>query len=95
MKLSYSQTKNITNLQKHGIALEAARLLDWDLLIVAEDERHDYGEMRLIGFAPIAKRLYCIVYTERNENIHVISLRKANTREVKRYVETRKNIKSE
>jgi uncharacterized protein len=95
MKLSYSQTKNITNLQKHGIALEAAQLLDWDLLIVAEDERHDYGEMRLIGFAPIAKRLYCIVYTERNENIHVISLRKANTREVKRYVETRKNIKSE
>lgn len=58
MKFSYSQTKNITNLQKHGIALEAARLLDWDLLIVAEDERHDYGEMRLIGFAPIAKRLY-------------------------------------
>ena len=94
MKLSYTKIKNIGNIQKHGISLDDARLLDWDSLIFIEDKRKDYGEVRLVGFTPIAHRLYCIVYTERNETIHVISLRKANTREVNRYVKSRQNIET-
>lgn len=92
MKFGFSQLKNLSNLQKHGISLEDAKLLDWSLLLFIEDERKDYGEVRLIGYAPLGNRLYCIVYTERNEMIHVISLRKANTREVTRYVKARQNI---
>lgn len=92
MKLSFTQFKNISNLQKYGISLEDAGLLDWNLLLFLEDERQDYGEVRLIGYAPLGNRLYYIVYTERNEVIHVISLRKANSREVTRYVKARKNI---
>ncbi len=64
-----------------------------DLTPATEDERKDYGEVRFIGYAPLGNRLYCIVYTERNEMIHVISLRKANIREVPRYVKARQNIK--
>ena len=94
MKFSFTEIKNLSNLQKHGISLENARLLDWNFIFVAEDTRKDFGEVRLIGYAPLAKRLYCIVYTERNEIIHVISLRKANAREVRKYVKTRQNIKS-
>ena len=94
MRFSYSKNKNLTNLQKHGISLADAKLLDWNSLLFIEDEREDYGEVRLIGFAPMANRLYCIVYTERSEAIHVISLRKANTREVNRYVKSRKNIET-
>ncbi|WP_081755149.1 BrnT family toxin [Methylophilus sp. OH31] len=92
MKFSFTQLKNLSNIQKHGISLEDARLLNWNLLLFLEDERQDYGEVRLIGYAPLGNRLYCIVYTERNEVIHVISLRKANTREVTRYVQARPNI---
>ncbi|MDN4574595.1 hypothetical protein DBB29_18485 [Pandoraea cepalis] len=33
-------------------------------------------------------RLFALVFTPRAEKIHVISLRKANSREVKRYAET-------
>lgn len=93
MKFGFTQLKNLSNLQKHGISLEDAKLLDWSLLLFIEDGRKDYGEVRLIGYAPLGNRLYCIVYTERNEMIHVISLRKANTREVTRYVKARQNIK--
>ncbi|MBV6274193.1 BrnT family toxin [Alcaligenaceae bacterium CGII-47] len=49
--------------------------------------RRDYGELREIGYGVIQRRLYCVVFTLRGERIHVISLRKANSREVQSYVE--------
>jgi len=39
----------------------------------------------MLGYALIAERLYCVVYTDRNTNRRIISLRKANRREVKNY----------
>jgi uncharacterized DUF497 family protein len=50
-----------------------------------EDTRKDYGEKRFRVFGYIGDRLYVAVITPRNEIEHVISLRKANTREVKEY----------
>ena len=41
----------------------------------------------MVRFVPsIARRVYCIVFTERDKTIHVISLRKANEREFRNYV---------
>lgn len=40
--------------------------LEWELLLAEEDQRHEYGEMRMIGYAPIGNRVYCVVYTERD-----------------------------
>nr|WP_315598715.1 BrnT family toxin [uncultured Cupriavidus sp.] len=51
------------------------------------DDRRDYGEVREIGFGVIGGRLYCVVFTQRGEIMHIISLRKANKREVTNYVE--------
>lgn len=50
------------------------------------DERSDYCEKRMIGYALMGVRLYCVVYTDRDEMRRVISLRKANKREVRAYV---------
>lgn len=47
--------------------------------------RHDYGEPRMVALAPIGERLYCVVYVDRGDNRRVISLRKANYREVIEY----------
>ncbi len=85
MKFTYDPAKNATNIAKHGEALSTAALLEWDLLLSIIDTRRDYGEVRHIGFAPIAQRVYCVVYTQRGSNTHIISLRKANPREVKKY----------
>ncbi len=81
MQFSYDKAKNTSNKQKHGVALSEAELLEWDLLISTQDVRRDYGEIRHIGFAPIDDRLYCIVFTDRGDTRHIISLRKANNRE--------------
>lgn len=43
---------------------------------------------RYPAFGYIGDRLFALAFTPRAEKIHVISLRKANSREVKRYAET-------
>ncbi|HWL67967.1 MAG TPA: BrnT family toxin [Geminicoccus sp.] len=85
MRFSCDPAKDASNLVKHGIGLLAAAQLDWDVMLVMPDERRDYGELREIGYAPMDGRLYCVVFTRRGDVLHVISLRKANLREFRRY----------
>jgi uncharacterized DUF497 family protein len=85
MKLSYDSAKNNSNIQKHGLSLAEARLLEWDTALEWIDGRKDYGEERRIALVLIKQRLYCIVYVELKAGIRVISLRKANVREVEKY----------
>jgi uncharacterized DUF497 family protein len=59
--------------------------MDWSTVLEGEDTRRDYGEKRLIAYGLINDRLHCLVYTVRDDLIRVISLRKANKREVSRY----------
>ncbi|WP_330995914.1 BrnT family toxin [Cupriavidus necator] len=49
------------------------------------DDRKPYGETRYIAYGPIGRRLYCPVFTIRGNTLRVISLRKANSREVRDY----------
>jgi len=52
---------------------------------VIPDNRKNYGEARFLAFGPIGDRLHCIVFSVRRENIRIISMRRANKREVERY----------
>ena len=53
--------------------------------MIVEDTRRDYGEPRYRVFGYIGDRLYAAVFTPRGDGLHVMSLRKANNREVKRH----------
>ena len=87
MNITFDSAKDESNLHKHGVSLSLATLIDWSDVWFEVDARHDYREVREIGYAVIDNRLYCVVYTQRDNTMHIISLRKANRREVKRYVE--------
>lgn len=50
------------------------------------DERFEYGESRMIALAPQTEILYYVAFVGRGEVRRVISLRRANRREVKHYV---------
>jgi uncharacterized DUF497 family protein len=50
-----------------------------------EDDRRDYGEKRWLTFGLLKGRLVALVWTPREEARHIISMRKANDRERKRY----------
>lgn len=50
-----------------------------------EDDRQDYGEPRLVTFGLLRDRLVFVAWTRRGDTHRVISMRKANEREQKRY----------
>ena len=85
VKIEFDPTKNANNLAKHGIPLTFAKSLEWDLLLATEDTRADYGEIRMVGFAPVGQTVYCVVFSEINEIYRIISLRKALPKEVRNY----------
>ena len=62
--------------------------LDWEAALVWVDERLEDSEMRMIALAPRAAVLYCVAFVKRGEARTIISLRRANRREVRHYVES-------
>lgn len=59
--------------------------MEWQWLQASLDRRFNYGESRYIGFAPIGDRVYNVIFVDRGNVRRIISLRKANKREVNRY----------
>lgn len=47
-----------------------------------------YGELRMIALAPGTGILYYVAFVDRGDARRIISLRKANRREVKHYVQS-------
>ena len=87
MEVEFDPNKNMTNLGKHGLSLVMANELDWDAALVWVDDRLDYKETRMVALAPKTGILYCVAFVDRGETRRIISLRRANRREVKHYVE--------
>jgi uncharacterized DUF497 family protein len=77
----YDENKNQRNIEKHGISLDDSSRFDWSHALTEEDNRKDYGEMRYRSLGLIDDRLHVLVWTHRNGNPRIISLRKANARE--------------
>jgi uncharacterized DUF497 family protein len=88
MNIDFDPTKDLSNQQKHGISLADAAFFEWDTAVTWQDDRFDYQEPRMIGLGYIGDRLFCIVFVDREDNRRIISLRKANLREIKRYAST-------
>ncbi len=85
----WDDDKARTNLQKHGAGFdEASTIFDDPLFITALDEEHSFDEERYITIGLSSKqRLLMVAHTERNENIRIISARKATKNEEKFYTE--------
>ncbi len=88
MQLSFDPDKNERYIQERGLDFKLAEELDWATALIDEDTRHDYGERRFRVLGCIGQRLYALIFTPRAGMVHVISLPKANAREVKHYGQT-------
>jgi uncharacterized protein len=87
MQIEFDPAKDAANQQKHNVSLTLAAELEWDLALVWIDDRFAYDETRLIALAPQGGTLYYVAFVDREAARRIISLRKANRREVKHYVE--------
>jgi uncharacterized protein len=88
MRIEFDPAKDETNQAKHGVSLSLAADLDWESALVWIDDRYEYNEPRMIALALQAETLYYVAFVDRDDARRIISLRKANRREVKHYVES-------
>jgi uncharacterized DUF497 family protein len=88
MRIEFDPAKDAGNRAKHGVSLALAGELDWEAALVWVDARVEYEELRMIALAPKTGILYYVAFVDRGEVRRVISLRRANRREVKHYVQT-------
>jgi len=70
------------------VSLLMAVELDWEAALVWVDERFEYNERRMIALAPNTEILYYVAFVDRGNVRRIISLRRANRREVKHYVQS-------
>ncbi len=85
MRISCDPAKNEQNTRSRGISFDSAADFDFEGALYAVDERRDYGETRYIAIGMLGVRLHVLCFAETADGIRVISFRKANPREVKRY----------
>ena len=92
MKVTFDPAKDAANMAKHGVSLTEAAGFEWGSAVVWPDTRRDYGEARMVALGYIGLRIMALVFVDRPPEKpterRIISLRKANSREVKRYAET-------
>ncbi len=88
MRIEFDPAKDEANQAKHGVPLALATELDWEAALVWFDARFEYAELRMIALAPKTEILYYVAFVDRGQARRIISLRRANRREVKHYVQS-------
>ena len=82
MRYSYDPEKRTSNLKKHGYDFEdAPQVIESDRTVTFEDRRFDYHEQRFITLGLLRGEVVVIATAETDENIRVISMRKAERTE--------------
>jgi len=87
MPYVWDEGKRVSNLSKHGVDFAEAARFEWDTALTAQDVRRPYPEPRFVSIGLVGLRVHMLVWTPVNEDRRVISFRKANRGEVKRYAE--------
>ncbi len=86
MRFEWDEAKRLANLEKHGLDFADAAELFQGQMVIARDQRFDYGEERYIGFGALKQKVMAVVFSRKEPDvIRLISLRKANQREQRRY----------
>ena len=85
MKISFDPAKDVRNKKERGLSFESVAEFDFESAYFEVDSRRDYGEMRVRALGLLDGRLHALVFVETVTGIRVISFRRANKREVKRY----------
>ena len=85
---SWDEPKRRDNIKNRGLDFEGAEAI-WDnFTVTREDIRERYGEKRLVTFGLLNGEVVVLVHTERDDDIHIISLRRAEKYEARYYFKT-------
>ena len=85
MKFTWDEQKQQTNLEKHGLDFTTASRIFGGRIVKWIDDRYDYGETRIRALGEVAGLVLHVTYTRRNSARRIISARRANERERRKY----------
>lgn len=84
MPFEFDPAKDAANIAKHGLSLGEFEGFDAEPVVLVDD-RYDYGEVRFRAFGRVRGEGRCLVYTECDGSLRLISYRPAREKEMRRY----------
>jgi len=85
MGFEWDEQKWRENLDEHGADFADAALIFANPVLEAEDDRQDYGEVRLRALGHVGEEYYLVVYTWLGEHRRMISAWKVGDHGKRRY----------
>ena len=85
MELEWDEAKRRNTLERRGLDFADVENFDYDTVISVPDRRLDYGEERFNAYGYLWGALCTYCFTWRNGRMRIISMRRANDRERKKY----------
>lgn len=85
MLIEYDPKKRAETLKNRNLDFEDAPKVFSGRHFQLEDDREDYGETRWITVGRLNRTMVSIVWTQRSAARRIISMRKCNAKERKRY----------
>ena len=87
MQIEFDPDKRDKTLMQRGLDFAHAAEVFAGVTVTAEDARFDYGEPRFTTVGVLESRMVILVWTPRGEVRRIISMRKANEREIARFAQ--------
>ena len=86
LKFEWDQKKNTANIIKHGVSFREADKVFLDPKCIEKyDIKHSFSEDRWKVIGLSGSIVYTVIFTRRNGKIRIISVRKADKKEIERY----------
>ncbi len=85
MEIEFDPAKSNGNVARRGLPFSLVARFEWPTAVVLPDTRKAYPEPRFLALGMIGARLHVVVFTPTAEGVRVISFRKANSREGRKY----------
>ncbi len=86
MVFEWDEYKREETLARRNLDFASVEYFDWGTAVYERSDR--YSETRYMATGYIFNRLHRVVYTIRDDRTRIISLRRANARERRRYAQT-------
>ncbi|PHV04923.1 hypothetical protein CSQ96_23340 [Janthinobacterium sp. BJB412] len=87
MRLTFDPAKREKTLAERGLDFVRAREVFEGVTVTSDDRRQDYGEHRRVTVGYLDGRVVVVVWTRRGQARRIISMRKANEREIAKFAQ--------
>lgn len=85
MRITFDSVKREKTLVERGLDFVRSKEVFEGVTVTTDDDRLDYGERRRVTVGYLDGRIVVVVWTPRGQARRIISMRKANEREIAKF----------